>query len=213
MCDGCVTSTAIQRLSPHTTLLSRPSSTSKHCRGGRGWCWVGGCCCQDLGHIATPSRITLGEVKITAWTLQMAGCHFSLCGARASQTHTRPDAKADSIFASWRHLGVVQLSAVNARINYPTWKAEGVKAGWHSATAPHLPGRLSPGCRPQSQVSMMEWCTDVEASSSSFLSLSLGSSFFCAPKQSVQSSEIRATSGEIHILTLTPPSSSPRHHQ
>lgn len=112
-------------------------------------------------------------------------------------------AGTDSIFVSWRHLGVVQPSAVTAHINYPTWKAEGVKAGWHGAAAPHLQGRLSPGCRPQSQVSMMEWCTDVDASSSSFLSLSLGSSFFWAPKQSVQSSEIRATSGEMHIVTLT----------
>lgn len=88
-----------------------------------------------------------------------------------------------------------------------------VRAGWHGAAAPHSSGRLSPGCRPQSQVSMMEWCTDVDVSSSSFLSLSLGSSFFWAPKQSVQSSEISAPSAEIYILTLpslplpkTPPS-------
>lgn len=35
---------------------------------------------------------------------------------------------------------------------------------------------------------MMEWCTDVNRSSSSFFSLSLVSSFFWDPKQSVQSS-------------------------
>lgn len=50
---------------------------------------------------------------------------------------------------------------------------------------------LLPGCRPQSHVSMMEWCADVSMSSSSFFSLSLGSSFFWVPKQSVQSSALQ----------------------
>lgn len=98
----------------------------------------------------------------------------------------------------------MQPCAVTARINYPTWKAGGVKAGWRGAAAPHSPRRLSPGCRPQSQVSMMEWCTDVDASSSSFLSLSLGSSFFWAPKQSVQSSELRKRREEKITFRLSP---------
>ena len=50
----------------------------------------------------------------------------------------------------------------------------------------------SPGCLPQSQVSMIEWWTEVkDTSSSSFFSLSLHSSFFWAPAQSAESSENR----------------------
>lgn len=49
---------------------------------------------------------------------------------------------------------------------------------------------------------MMEWCTDVVVSSSSFLSLSLGSSFFWIPKQSVQSSKIKPQ--QVQRFTLWP---------
>lgn len=66
----------------------------------------------------------------------MASCHFSLCNARASNRHThtkrtdaknRPDVRDGQYLCIWATFRRCETICSHGGINYPTWKAEGVK--------------------------------------------------------------------------------------